>query len=189
VPSLCALPKIYENSGRERRCGHRALSHRRRTPTHRTHRRSRHSTGSTSRRAAGVSCDVLRKESRSLRRRTTCSITSSAWAGVSAAPRSRGRRVAQYATSSPRAEYQPAVRSLETLFAAGHMPMEIGEAARASVPYAGRMERLDWRARGAAVRISPTSPERVAMMHRVAEIAEDKAAILVWRSCGCSAPC
>jgi tetratricopeptide (TPR) repeat protein len=71
-------------------------------------------------------------------------------------------------------EYQPAVRSLETLFTEGHMPMEIGEVLEPLYRMQGQWNALisvhevQLSHQGDAV-------ERVAMMHRVAEIAEDKA--------------
>ncbi|HEX6239251.1 MAG TPA: tetratricopeptide repeat protein [Polyangiales bacterium] len=71
-------------------------------------------------------------------------------------------------------EYQPAVRSLESLFANGQMPMEIGEVLEPLYRMQG-----SW---GALIGVhevqlshQPLADERIAMMHRVAEIAEDKA--------------
>jgi tetratricopeptide (TPR) repeat protein len=86
-----------------------------------------------------------------------------------------GDAVAQYREILAAApEYQPAVRSLEALFARGQMPMEIGEVLEPLYRMQG-----SW---GALIGVhevqlshQPESEERVAMMHRVAEIAEDKA--------------
>jgi tetratricopeptide (TPR) repeat protein len=86
-----------------------------------------------------------------------------------------GDAVAQYREILAAApEYQPAVRSLESLFANGQMPMEIGEVLEPLYRMQG-----SW---GALIGVhevqlshQPAAEERVAMMHRVAEIAEDKA--------------
>lgn len=71
-------------------------------------------------------------------------------------------------------EYQPAVQSLELLFAEGQAPLEIGEILEPLYRMQG-----SW---GALIGVhevqlqhQPDPIERVSMMHRVAEIAEDKA--------------
>jgi tetratricopeptide (TPR) repeat protein len=71
-------------------------------------------------------------------------------------------------------EYQAAVQALETLFAQGHAPMEIGEVLEPLYRMQGA-----WTALVGVHEVQlmhQADPiERVAMMHRVAEIAEDKA--------------
>ncbi|MFT3922541.1 MAG: hypothetical protein QM778_08405 [Myxococcales bacterium] len=71
-------------------------------------------------------------------------------------------------------EYQPAVRSLETLFADGQMPMEIGEVLEPLYRMQGAWNALIG-VHEVQLSHQPDPTERVAMMHRVAEIAEDKA--------------
>jgi golgin subfamily B member 1 len=71
-------------------------------------------------------------------------------------------------------EYQPAVQSLEQLFRAGQMPLEIGDVLEPLYRMQG-----SWNALIGVheVQLSHQADpnERIAMMHRVAEIAEDKA--------------
>ncbi len=71
-------------------------------------------------------------------------------------------------------EYQPAVRALETLFAGGHAPLEIGEVLEPLYRMQGAWTALV-RVHEVQLMHQPDLEERVAMMHRVAEIAEDKA--------------
>jgi tetratricopeptide (TPR) repeat protein len=71
-------------------------------------------------------------------------------------------------------EYQPAVRSLETLFTEGHLPMEIGEVLEPLYRMQGQWNALI-SVHEVQLSHQPGNVERVAMMHRVAEIAEDKA--------------
>ncbi|MET0339682.1 MAG: tetratricopeptide repeat protein [Polyangiales bacterium] len=83
--------------------------------------------------------------------------------------------VAQYREIlSAAPEYQPAVRSLEQLFSEGNLPMEIGEVLEPLYRMQGAWDQLI----GVhEVQLSHQADpgERIAMMHRVAEIAEDKA--------------
>ena len=116
--------------GRERRRRHRALPHRggRRSP--RTRRRSRRSIASTSPPAAGASWPrSCARRSRSRPTPDDMLNTQFRLGQVLQARLSRvGDAVGQYRDILAAApEYQPAVRSLETLFADGQMPMEIGE--------------------------------------------------------------
>ncbi len=71
-------------------------------------------------------------------------------------------------------EYQPAVRALETLFAGGYAPMEIGEVLEPLYRMQGAWTALVG-VHEVQLKHQPDLDERVAMMHRVAEIAEDKA--------------
>jgi tetratricopeptide (TPR) repeat protein len=71
-------------------------------------------------------------------------------------------------------EYQPAVSSLQALFAEGQLPLEIGDVLEPLYRMQG-----EWNALIGVHEVQLThqadQTERVAMMHRVAEIAEDKA--------------
>jgi golgin subfamily B member 1 len=86
-----------------------------------------------------------------------------------------GEAVLQYReilASAP--EYQPAVQSLEAMFAAGQMPLEIGEVLEPLYRLQGSWSALIG-VQEVQLSHQPAAEERVAMMHRVAEIAEDKA--------------
>ena len=71
-------------------------------------------------------------------------------------------------------EYEPAVSSLETLFAAGQLPLEIGDVLEPLYRMQGSWSRLIG-VHEVQLTHQADQTERVAMMHRVAEIAEDKA--------------
>ncbi|HEY6879475.1 MAG TPA: tetratricopeptide repeat protein, partial [Polyangiales bacterium] len=71
-------------------------------------------------------------------------------------------------------EYQPAVNSLESLFQAGQLPLEIGDVLEPLYRMQGAWSQLIG-VHEVQLRHQGDPTERVAMMHRVAEIAEDKA--------------
>ncbi len=70
-------------------------------------------------------------------------------------------------------EYEPAVDALEDLFAEGVKPLEIGEVLEPLYRMQGNWDRL-LNVHEVQVGFQSDPIERVAMMHRVAEIAEDK---------------
>ncbi|MEY4513788.1 MAG: hypothetical protein RLZZ450_5910, partial [Pseudomonadota bacterium] len=71
-------------------------------------------------------------------------------------------------------EYQPAVKSLETLFAEGQLPLEIGDVLEPLYRMQGSWTSLIG-VHEVQLRHQADPSERISMMHRVAEIAEDKA--------------
>jgi tetratricopeptide (TPR) repeat protein len=70
--------------------------------------------------------------------------------------------------------YRPAVQALEQLFAEGQLPMEIGDVLEPLYRMSGAWSSLIG-VHEVQLRHQADRTERVAMMHRVAEIAEDKA--------------
>jgi golgin subfamily B member 1 len=70
--------------------------------------------------------------------------------------------------------YRPAVQSLETLFSEGQLPAEIGEVLEPLYRMSGAWSSLIG-VHEVQLQHQKDQTERVAMMHRVAEIAEDKA--------------
>ncbi|MCZ7678449.1 MAG: hypothetical protein M5U28_06630 [Sandaracinaceae bacterium] len=83
-------------------------------------------------------------------------------------------------------EHQQALTALELLFAEGVSPLEIGEILE---PLYRMSESWDKLVGVHQVQLQHTTDpdERISMMHRVAEIAEDRAGDHSWRSTGCSA--
>jgi golgin subfamily B member 1 len=71
-------------------------------------------------------------------------------------------------------EYQPAVHSLESLFKEGQLPLEIGDVLEPLYRMQGSWSELIG-VHEVQLKHQADPTERVAMMHRVAEIAEDKA--------------
>ncbi|HEX5661769.1 MAG TPA: hypothetical protein VFX59_31475, partial [Polyangiales bacterium] len=86
-----------------------------------------------------------------------------------------GDAVAQYREILAAApEYQPAVSSLESLFNEGQLPLEIGDVLEPLYRMQGSWNELIG-VHEVQLRHQGDPTERVAMMHRVAEIAEEKA--------------